>query len=113
MEKKVFYRLVEYNTEKCLANLFKTRKEADDFIFENHLHAYITMKEETMKDKLQQYINRELKNVEVWGWDANLATTRCYGATLAFMSAFPEEAEEIGKWWDDEIHPIFRKLRAV
>ena len=65
-----------------------------------------------MKEKLQQYINCELKNMKVWGLDVNSTTTRCYGATMAFMYAFPEEAKEIGRWWDDEIHPIFRELGA-
>ena len=38
-----FYQVVLYKNDIILPNLFTTREEADDFIFRNKLHAYITI----------------------------------------------------------------------
>ncbi len=39
----MFYRVVLYENNKILSNLFTTKELADDFIFNNKLHAYITI----------------------------------------------------------------------
>lgn len=41
----MYYRVVLYKNNKMLPNLFINYESADNFIFTNHLHAYITIKE--------------------------------------------------------------------
>ena len=43
MKKELFYRVILYDDNSILPNHFNSREEADDFIFENNLHAYITI----------------------------------------------------------------------
>lgn len=67
-----------------------------------------------MKQKLEEYINEEFRNITKWSSDAKQAGTRCYGAVM-FAGNYccdPAEREEIFSWWDDEIHPKFRELGA-
>ena len=67
-----------------------------------------------MKQKLEKYINEELRNITKWGFEAEQDCTRCYGAVM-FAGNYcgdPAEREEIFSWWDDEIHPKFRELGA-
>ncbi len=43
MKRIYYYRIVRYDDNFIFPNKFKTREEADDFIFKNSLHAYITI----------------------------------------------------------------------
>lgn len=43
MKKEYYYKVVMYNNEYVYPINFETWKEADDFIFKNNLHAYITI----------------------------------------------------------------------
>ena len=43
MKKEYYYRIIRYNDNYLFPIKFKTREEADDFIFKNNLHAYITI----------------------------------------------------------------------
>lgn len=52
------YRVVLYENHFMFPNKFNTFEEADDFIFENNLHAYITIisEDETKSDKMKEYV---------------------------------------------------------
>ena len=64
-----------------------------------------------MIEKLKAYCEFEYNNVLKCGFDAEKATTRCYGAMMfVFNFSDVKDNEKIGKWWDDEMLPKFRKL---
>ena len=44
MVKELWYRIVLYDTEEMLPYKFDRWEAADDFIFKNNLHAYITIR---------------------------------------------------------------------
>ena len=45
MVKELWYRIVLYDTEEMLPYKFDRWEAADDFIFKNNLHAYITIRQ--------------------------------------------------------------------
>lgn len=61
--------------------------------------------------KVQDYCNHELKGIDTFGLDPNSALTRCYGAVMFVISAF-DAYDELGAWWNDEMHPKFREKGA-
>lgn len=65
-----------------------------------------------MTEKLKAFCEHELWQVENRGYDAHGAVTRCYGAMMFVANDLldGEEGEKLGKWWDDEMLPRFRKL---
>ena len=64
-----------------------------------------------MIKKIKAYCEHELICVEKWGYNPHEAVTRCYGAVMFLLFSFEEdELEDLGKWWDDEMLPRFRKL---
>ena len=64
-----------------------------------------------MEKKIKKWIEEELNNVKYRNYDVNLAKTRCYGVIMfAINELFDEYNEDLAKWWDDEILPIFMKL---
>lgn len=67
------------------------------------------MTKEEITNKLKEYCNYELKCVEKYGTNANAAVTRCYGAVM-FTINMGDFDEELGRWWDDEMLPLFRKI---
>ena len=68
------------------------------------------MKEEIII-KVQNYCDNELKGIDKFGLDPNSALTRCYGAVMFVISAF-DAYDELGAWWNDEMHPKFREKGA-
>ena len=67
------------------------------------------MTKEQIANKLKEYCEYELRNVEHFGYDPHTATTRCYGAVM-FVINIDDFDEELGKWWDNEMLPRFREL---
>lgn len=65
-----------------------------------------------MTEKLKAFCEHELWQVENRGYDVHGAVTRCFGAMMFVANDLlgGEEGEELGKWWDDEMLPRFRKL---
>lgn len=64
-----------------------------------------------MKEKFRAYCEYEIDNVTKRGYNANEAATRCYGAVMFLLNQYSWD-DELSKMWDDEIHPLFRKLGA-
>lgn len=64
-----------------------------------------------MGEKLKEYCEYELENVEKRGYNPHEAVTRCYGA-LMFILNYAGNAfdDELGNWWDDEMLPRFREF---
>lgn len=67
------------------------------------------MTKEQIAKRLKEYCEYELRNVEHLGYDPYSATTRCYGAVM-FVINIDGFDEKLGKWWDDEMLPKFKKL---
>ena len=65
-----------------------------------------------MAEKLKAFCEHELWLAENRGYDVHGAVTRCYGAMMFVANELldGEEGEKLGKWWDDEMLPRFRKL---
>lgn len=73
------------------------------------------MKKETYKRKelineIKDFCEHELKNIDR-GYSPKEAVTRCYGAVMFIIDAF-DAYEELGLWWNDEMHPKFREKGA-
>ena len=64
---------------------------------------------------LKEYCKDQIKNVEKWGGDPQLALTRCYGAMMFVdyyltKEGFNTDSLGIGKWWENEMLPQFHDL---
>ena len=60
-----------------------------------------------MKEKLKNYCEYELSMCKRYSIDPSVAIDRCYGAVMFVSSQFEADSEEIGKWWNEEMHPRF------
>lgn len=69
------------------------------------------MMREDIITKVKNYCDYELKGIDKFGYDANAALTRCYGAVMFIVHAF-DAYDELGPWWNDEMHPKFREKGA-
>lgn len=67
------------------------------------------MTREEITNKLKEYCNYEIDCVKRHGYDPHNAVTRCYGAVM-FVLNLDDFDDELGKWWDDEMHSKFREL---
>lgn len=64
-----------------------------------------------MKEKLKDFCEQEIHMVTRWNADVNLAQTRCYGAVMFVLSQCEIDNAEIIHWWDNEMLPLFQKLK--
>ena len=62
-----------------------------------------------MKEKIKEYCELEIHNVERYGYNAREACTRCYGAVMFLLYA-DDYDENLATWWDNEMHPRFHEL---
>lgn len=73
------------------------------------------MTAEKIIETLKGYCNDELRWYNSFGKTHGASirqmTDRCYGAVMyASCILNPESADEIGKWWDDEMRPKLYNL---
>lgn len=61
--------------------------------------------------KVKNYCDNELKAIDKFNYNPNSALTRCYGAVMFVINAF-DAYEELGPWWNDEMHLKFREKGA-
>ena len=72
------------------------------------------MTREELITKVKDYCDHELEGVDKFGkfgCDPDAALVRCYGAVMFVISSF-DAYEELGAWWNDEMHPKFRERGA-
>ena len=66
-----------------------------------------------MIEKVKAWCEYEMHMVLKSRADAHCATTRCYGVVMFVTNQLlgydSPEAQEIVKWWDDEMLPRFRE----
>ena len=64
-----------------------------------------------MLEKLKAYCEYEMTCAKSGRYDINGCITRCYGAVMFLMSSGLDNEEEIGDWWDNDMHERFRELQ--
>jgi len=58
-----------------------------------------------MKNKVKDWVEHEFAWTLQHGGNMRSCLDRCYGAVMFVLSC--EDDEKLGKWWADEMHPIF------
>lgn len=69
------------------------------------------MTREELITKVKNYCNYELKGIDKFGYDPNFSLSRCYGAVMFIVAAF-DAFDELGPWWNNEMHEKFREKGA-
>ena len=65
-----------------------------------------------MERALKNFCKEQLSGCKNHGGNVEKAIDRCYGAMMfCINNCFDDYNEELGKWWDDEMLPKFRKLQ--
>ena len=70
-----------------------------------------TFKKAVLIDEVKAYCNHELNTIDRFHCDPNATTSRCYGAVMFLVHAC-DAYDELGPWWNDEMHPRFREKGA-
>lgn len=63
-----------------------------------------------MEEKVKAWIENTYKTCIRFHSDPQNAVSMCYGALMFVLDE--KYDEELGQWWDNEMHPKFRELGA-
>ena len=69
------------------------------------------MTREKLINDVKDFCEHELKNIDRFGYSPKAAMTRCYGAVMFVITAC-NAYEDLGLWWDNEMHEKFREKGA-
>ena len=61
-----------------------------------------------MNERVKTWIENTYENCIRFNSDPKNAVSMCYGALMFVESETSDE--ELGRWWDNEMHPKFREL---